>query len=283
VIARRLSNLRSVLSTVAETPTGLAGIALTTAFILIALTAPYIAHYPPTAVTGPPFSAPSAMHPLGTDDIGEDLLSQLIFSIRGSVEIALLAGLISTLVGVTIGLFAGYYGGLLDEVLMRFTDVVLAIPILVLLLTVAAYIPPSRLEVIALIGLLSWPWTARVIRSQTISLRNRPFINSSLMSGLSDQEVMFKAILPNELPLVVLYGTLSAVTAMVLEASFDLVGVGNFNSPSLGIMLYFAFNNNALLRGSWWWFLPPGLVIGLFGTGLLLLGYNLERLNRTRL
>jgi peptide/nickel transport system permease protein len=283
VIARRLSNLRSVLSTIAETPSGLAGIALTTSFILVAMTAPYIARYPPTAVTGPPFSAPSAMHPLGTDDIGEDILSQLIFSIRGSVGIAFLAGLISTLVGVTIGLFAGYYGGLLDEVLMRFTDAVLAIPILVLLLTVAAYVPPSRLTVIALIGLLSWPWTARVIRSQTISLRNRPFINSSLMSGLSDLEIIFKAILPNELPLVVLYGILSAVTAMVLEASFDLVGVGSFNSPSLGIMLYFAFNNNALLRGSWWWFLPPGLVIGLFGTGLLLLGYNLERLNRTRL
>jgi peptide/nickel transport system permease protein len=281
-MAGRLSGLRSVLSTIGETSSGKAGLILTASFLVVAMTAPFIVRYPPTAIAGPAFSSPSMSHPLGTDDIGEDLLSQLVFGVRGSVEIALLAGLISTLVGVTIGLFAGYYGGLLDEVLMRFTDGVLAIPILVVLLTVAAYIPPSRLTVIALIGLLSWPWTARVVRSQTISLRNRPFINASLMSGMSDLEIIFRTILPNELPLVVLYGILSAVTAMVLEASFDLVGVGTFNSPSLGIILYFAFSNSALLRGSWWWFLPPGLVIGLFGTGLLLLGYNLERLNKMR-
>jgi peptide/nickel transport system permease protein len=276
------ARLRRALSILTWGVAGKVGLALTVAFLLVAILAPFLVPYSPTASSGGSFAPPSWKHLLGTDDIGEDIFSQLIFAIRGSVEVGLFAGLISSLVGASVGLLSGYYGGWLDEILMRFTDAVLAIPTLVLLLTIAAYTNPSASLVVIIIGLLSWPWMARVVRSQTISLRHRPFIESSRMSGMRDREVIVRVILPNELPLVILYGVLAAVSAIVLESGFDLIGVGSLNNLSLGVMLYFAFKDEALLRGAWWWFLPPGLVIGLFGTGLLLLGYNVERFNRMR-
>jgi peptide/nickel transport system permease protein len=278
----RAARLRSALSILTSGLSGKVGFALTVAFLLVAILAPLIAPYAPIASSGTSFAPPSWKHFLGTDDIGEDIFSQLIFAIRGSVEIGVFAGLIASLVGASVGLLSGYYGGWLDEVLMRLTDAVLAVPTLVLLLTIAAYTNPNASLVVIIIGLLSWPWMARVVRSQTISLRHRPFIESSRMSGMRDREVIVRVILPNELPLVILYGVLAAVSAIVLESGFDLIGVGSLNNLSLGVMLYFAFKDEALLRGAWWWFLPPGLVIGLFGTGLLLLGYNVERFNRMR-
>jgi peptide/nickel transport system permease protein len=122
--------------------------------------------------------------------------------------------------------------------------------------------------------------TARVVRSQTLTLKRRPFVDALRLSGMSDLEVMFKVLLPNQLPLILSYGVFSAVTAVVIEAGLDFIGLGSINNLSWGIMLYFALSRDALLRGMWWWFIPPGLMIALFGTGLILLGYGAERASR---
>jgi len=280
-----MSLLRSLarnVRAIAGTKTGLAGLVITAGFVAIALLAPWIAPYSPTASSGQSYAGPSWQHILGTDDVGEDLLSQLIWGARGSLLVGVSAGLIATVLGVGIGLVAGYYPGRSGEVLMRATDVVLVLPLLPLLIVIAAVFPASVVLVIVVIGLLSWPQMARVIRSQTLTLKERPFVDASRLSGMSDLEIMLRVLVPNMLPLVMLYGVFASVTAVVIESGLDFIGLGSINNLSWGIMLYFALSRDALLRGSWWWFLPPGLMIALLGVGFIFLGHGIERISRTR-
>lgn len=282
---RFVEALKKVISTInrlVATPTGKLSFGLTMTFVLIAILAPWITPYSPNAIVGPSYAPPSLKHLLGTDDIGQDIFSQLIFATRGSLLVAFVAGGISVVIGTMVGLFSGYYGGRLGEGLMRVADVVLTLPLLPLLIVLAAYFPSSIWLVIAVVGVLSWPTTARVIRSQTLTLKTRPFVDASKLSGMSDFEIIFQQILPNQISLIALYGAYAAVSAVVIEAGLDFIGLGSVTNLSWGIMLYFALTRNALLRGEWWWFLPPGLMIALFGTGLILLGYNVERITRGR-
>ena len=277
-----LSALWRYTKIVGETTSGKIGIGLTAGFFFVAILAPWISPYPPTVASGLPYLKPSLAHILGTDDVGEDLLSQLIWGTRGSLLVGVSAAAISVSLGVSVGLVAGYYGGKSGEVLMRTTDVVLVLPLLPLLIVIASIVPSSVFLVIGVIGILSWAPTARVIRSQTLSLRARPFVDASRLSGMNDLEIMTKVLLPNMIPLVVLYGAFAAVSAVVIESGLDFIGLGSIGNLSWGIMLYFAFGREALLRGSWWWFIPPGLMIALLGTGFILLGNGIERIVRVR-
>ncbi|MDA4112594.1 MAG: ABC transporter permease [Thaumarchaeota archaeon] len=279
---RWISSLWYYLRALLGTTPGRIGIGLSLGFILVAVLAPWIAPYSPTSLSGQPYLPPSMKHILGTDDAGEDLLSQLIWGARGSLLVGLSAAAISVFLGVSVGLLAGFYGGRRGETLMRVTDVILVLPLLPLLIVVAALVPGSVLVEIVVIGILSWPPTARVIRSQTLTLKARPFVDASRLSGMSDSEIMTQVLLPNMIPLAVLYGVFSAVSAVVIESGLDFIGLGSINNLSWGIMLYFALARNALLRGSWWWFLPPGLMIALLGTGLILVGYSLEKVAKIR-
>jgi len=276
-----LQQTRNSLRLLWKSTPGKVGVLITAAILLIGIFAPVIAPYPPSKPNvGPHYGGISASHPLGTDDIGEDIFSQLLWASRGSIFVGFFAGGISIFMGIVMGLFSGYFGGRTDEVLMRSTDVVLVLPLLPLLIVVASLFPASIFLVIVVIGLLSWPVTARVVRSQTLTLKRRPFVDALRLSGMSDLEIMFKVLLPNQLPLILSYGVFSAVTAVVIEAGLDFIGLGSINNLSWGIMLYFALSRDALLRGMWWWFIPPGLMIALFGTGLILLGYGAERASR---
>jgi ABC-type dipeptide/oligopeptide/nickel transport system permease subunit len=277
-----ISSLWRYTRIIAETTTGKVGIGLTLAFVFMAVFAPFISPYDPLVGSGPSYARPSLQHLLGTDDVGQDLASQLIWSTRGSLLIGVSAAAISSILGVGVGLIAGYYSGRSGEVLMRVTDVVLVLPLLPLLIVIAAIFPASAFLVIFVIGILSWPATARVIRSQTLTLKARPFVDSSKLSGMSDLEIMLKVLLPNMVPLAVLYGVFAAVSAVVIESGLDFIGLGSIDNLSWGIMLYFALGRNALLRGYWWWFLPPGLMIALLGTGFILLGYGIERIVKVR-
>jgi ABC-type dipeptide/oligopeptide/nickel transport system permease subunit len=267
---------------VAGSKAGLVGLILTCSFICLAVFAPWIAPYSPTASSGLPYAKPSLHHLLGTDDIGEDLLSQLIWGTRGSLLIGVSAGLIASFLGVGVGLAAGYYTERSGEVLMRVTDVFLVLPLLPLLIVIASIFRSSVLLVITVIGVLSWPQMARVIRSQTLSLKTRPFVDAAKLSGMSDLEIMVRILIPNMMPLVVLYGVFAAVSAVVIESGLDFIGLGSISNLSWGIMLYFALSRDALLRGFWWWFLPPGLMIALLGTGFILLGHGVERIGKIR-
>jgi peptide/nickel transport system permease protein len=267
---------------ITQTTTGKVGFGITLLLIILAVFAPWIAPYPPHAITGPSYARPSWSHLLGTDDIGEDLFSQLVWASRGSLLIGISAGLIATIIGVGIGLVSGYFGGKTGEGLMRLTDTVLVLPLLPLLIVIASIFPSSVILVISVIGLLSWPATSRVIRSQTLTLRSRSFVDACKLSGMSDTEIMLKVLLPNMIPLVVLYGVFAAVNAVVIEAGLDFIGLGSINNLSWGTMLYFALSRNALLRGEWWWFIPPGALIAVLGIGFILLGYGVERIGRIR-
>jgi peptide/nickel transport system permease protein len=267
---------------IGENGSGKVALGLTITFLILAIFAPYVSPYSPDARSGASYAPPSLAHILGTDDIGADLLSQLIWATRGSLLVAISAGGFATILGVTVGLVAGFYGGRSGEVLMRITDVVLVLPLLPLLIVIAAFLPPSILLVVLVIGILSWPQTARVIRSQTLTLKSRPFVDSCKLSGMSDLEIIFKVLLPNQIPLVMISAVFAAVSAVVIEAGLDFIGLGSIKDLSWGIMLYFALSRNALVRGSWWWFLPPGLLIALLGTGLILLGREFERVAKVR-
>ena len=269
-------------SVILETTTGKIGLGLSVAFLTLALFAPWLTPYPPSAIVGPAYAPPSAVHILGTDDIGEDILSQLILASRGSVLVAVAAGSISTILGVTVGLFAGYYGGRFGEILMRLTDIMLVLPLLPLLIVVAAYVPPSITVIVSVIGILSWPITARTIYSQTLTLKARPMVDLCKLSGMSDLEVMFTVLLPNQISLAIASGVFAAVSAVVIESGLDFIGLGSIRNLSWGIMLYFALSRNALLRGAWQWFLPPGVMIALLGSGLILVGYGIERAAKIR-
>ena len=260
-----------------KTKSGKVGISVSLGLLAVATFAPVLATSSADAMVAVPFLGPSWAHPLGTDDIGSDILSQLIWATRGSLVVCFAAGGIAALLGVTVGLLAGYHRGRIGEVLMRITDIVLVLPILPLLIVIAAFFPPSVFLVVSLIGLLLWPWIARVVRSQTLSLVSRPFVDASRLSGMSSLEIMFKVILPNQISLVILYGVSTAILAVVIEAGLDFIGLAPPNSWSWGIMLYFALSRNAMIRGLWWWFLPPGLLMALLGMGLLLIGHEVER------
>jgi ABC-type dipeptide/oligopeptide/nickel transport system permease subunit len=281
-VRERLSSLGAYARATVETTAGKVGIALTVGFILMAILAPWISPYSPSGITGSTYETPSLKHILGTDDIGEDLFSQLLWASRGSLLVGLSAALISVVLGVSVGLLSGYYGGRRGELLMRVTDVILVLPLLPLLIVVAALVPGSVAVEIGVIGVLSWPPAARVIRSQTLTLKSRPFVDASRLSGMNDREIMLRVLLPNMVPLVVLYGVFAAVSAIVIESGLDFIGLGSISNLSWGIMLYFSLARNALLRGAWWWFLPPGLMIALVGTGFILTGYAFERAGRIR-
>jgi len=281
-LVRIIRSFVRFIANIGRTKTGKIGLAMTLSFFFIALFGPWLTPYSPSATSGQAYASPSWQHLLGTDDIGEDLLSQLIDATRGSVLVGICSGAISCFVGVTIGLIAGYYGGRKGEALMRFTDVTLALPLLPLLVVLGAVFTPSISLVIALIGLLSWPSTTRAIQSQTISLSKRPFVDASRLSGMNSLEIMFKVLLPNQISLVMAWGLFACVTSVILETALDFIGLGSIQNLSWGIMLYFAFGRNALLRGEWWWFIPPGLMIALFGVGLILIAYEIERVMKVR-
>ncbi len=277
-LRRRSEDLRIIW----QSPSGKAGIIIVGAFVVIALFAPWIAPYSPFALSGRAYLPPSWKHVLGTDDLGEDIFSQLIFGTRGSLLIGVCAGAIATFVGTGIGLVAGYYSGRLGEGLMRLTDVVLVLPLLPLLIVIASIFPSSIWLVIGVIGLLSWPSMARVIRSQTLTLKARPFVDASRLNGMNDFEIMLNVLLPNMIPLVVLYSVFAIVTAVVVEAGLDFIGLGSINNLSWGIMLFFALSRNALIRGAWWWFVFPGAMIAVLGIGFIMLGHGAERLSKIR-
>jgi ABC-type dipeptide/oligopeptide/nickel transport system permease subunit len=277
-----LSKRLAYLSVITETASGKVGLLLTAALLSLAIFAPLLTPYPPNGIVGHPYAPPSTRFILGTDDIGEDILSQLILATRGSVLVAIMAGTISTTLGVAVGLIAGYYGGRFGEILMRFTDIMLVLPLLPLLIVIGAYVPPSIYLIVFIIGIFSWPITARSIFSQTLTLKARPMVDICRLSGMSDMEIMFKVLLPNQISLAVAYGVFAAVSAVVIESGLDFIGLGSVQNLSWGIMLYFALSRNALLRGAWQWFLPPGIMIALLGSGLILIGYAVERAAKVR-
>jgi peptide/nickel transport system permease protein len=228
--------------------------------------------------------APSAQHPLGTDGLGRDMFAVMVIGIPNTFKIGFLAGAVGVLIGAVIGLFAGYYRGYLDTVFSSFADVMLVIPTLAILITVSAYVRVVTVELMAVIvGLLAWPLSARVIRAQTLSLRERLFVQVAKISGENDFEIITRQILPN-LTAYLAASFVGAVSGGILASvGLEVLGLGPQNVPTIGRTLFYAFKYTALFKGMWWWWGPPVVTLAVIFTGLFWMSLSLDKYANPRL
>ena len=222
---------------------------------------------------------PKVLHILGTDNFGRDTLAQLVAATKTSLIIGFLAGSIATAIGLTIGLIAGYIGGLVDNLLSTITNIFIVIPSFVILILVAVSIDSRNFVTTAIvIGITSWPWTARSVRAQTTSLRNRDHVNLSKLSGHSFPRIIIRDILPYLGSYVMMAFILQVASGILSEASLSMLGLGPQNVASLGLMMHWAMNFSALPVGAWWAFLPGVLVIALVTFSLNLINSGLDQI-----
>jgi peptide/nickel transport system permease protein len=218
---------------------------------------------------------------LGTDAQGRDIFSQLMWGSQIALTVGLLAAAGSIGIGTIIGLVSGYSGGRIDSVLMRFTDVILVLPGLPFLIILAAVLGPSYWNIIFVLTIIGWPGTARVIRSEVLSLKERPFIDSARVTGASNIRIMFKHLAPNVMPLAFLYMTLAVSGSILSEAALSFLGLGDVNTASWGQMLQAVQTENVL--AAWWWLMPPGIAITFISLAFYLIGRAFEQIVNPRL
>jgi peptide/nickel transport system permease protein len=239
-------------------PMGFVGVAIITLFLAMALFAPFLGTVDPSASgdVNNLLMPPSSQFWLGTDDLARDIWSQTIYGSRISLTIGFVAALITVFSGTFLGLIAGYYGKWLDEVLMRIVDFFMMLPELPLMIVLAAVLGPSLWNIILVVSLVSWPTTARVVRSQVLSLKERPFVESSRCIGASNFRLMFAEILPNVVPLMFAQAVLMITEAIYAEAVLSFLGLGDPTSISWGMMLNSVFESGVIAE-SYWWVVPP--------------------------
>lgn len=253
------------------------GLALVVCFLLTAAAAPLLTPYDPTARPGPTNAVPSLAHPLGTDDVGHDLLSQLLFGTRTSLLIGLGAAAAATALGATLGAVAGYRGGATDSLIGRTVDVTLALPTLPLLVVLAAFLGRSLPLQIAIIAGLAWARPARIVRAQVLSARTRGHVEAARAMGAGAPWVLTRHVSYYVAPLLIPVFVRVAMIAVLLEASLAFLGLGDPSRTSWGTMLFWANARGAFLGDQWlWWVLPPGVAIAGLVVGLALVGVAIE-------
>ncbi len=257
--------LKQVLPT--SDPFAVAGILIYVVFILVAIFADQLATHDPMEIL---FTdtyklarslPPGPDHLLGTTNVGRDIYSQLIYGTRGALLIGFAAAAAVVAVGTLVGLVSGYLGGWVDNVLMRLADIALGIPFLPFVVVLAAFLRPSMWNVVFAITILLWPNSGRVIRSQVLSVRERAFVEAAVVTGASKAQILFVHIAPNVLPLSFLYGSIAVGWAILTEASISFLGFGPSDTVTWGYMLQDAYASQALSRGHYNWFVPPGVCI----------------------
>jgi peptide/nickel transport system permease protein len=262
----------------------LIGLTILAIVILVAIFAPLLTEYLPTKRVGRPHQPPSAEHWLGTTRLGYDVFTRMIYGARVSLAVGLGAGLLITVIGTVLGIIAGYRGGVVDEVITFFTNMILVIPNLPLLLVLAAFIGQASPLVIAIIlGFTSWAWGVRVTRSETLSIRQRDFVKSAEMLGEPRWRIMAFEIFPNLISIVGINFIGSVLFAVISEATLEFLGLGDPNTVSWGIMLYNAQNSSALSVGAWWDILTPCLALATLGLGLALINFAIDEIANPRL
>jgi peptide/nickel transport system permease protein len=255
-------------------------------FVLVAIIGPWVAPYDPSATIAGQAVAqgPTASHLLGTTSTGQDVLSQLLTGTRSTVVLGLLTGLIATTLSVLVGTAAGFLRGLADEGLSLLANVFLVLPALPLLVVILGYLPHSgELPTAVVLSALGWPWGARVIRAQTLSLQGRDYVAAAREVGESSWRIILFEILPNELGLIAASFVGTVLYAILTSVALAFIGVADLSHWSLGSMLYWAQNGNAVQLSAWWWYAPPGVAVALLGMSLVLLNFGLDELGNPRL
>ena len=252
--------------------------------LLLGFVGPLIYRVDPFAEVGGLYDPPSADAPLGTDNIGHDVLANLMVGTRTSLTIGLVAGTIASVIGVVIGTLAGYMRGWVEEGLMGVTNVVLAIPSIVVLILLSIALGSKTLFTMAfIIGITSWPWTARAVRAQTNSVATREHIDVARLSGARTPSMLVFDVLPYLLSYVVMAFVLQISGAILAEAGLSLLGLGPSSGTSLGIMLHWALAWGSVQSGAWWAFVPPTLVLTVIAFALLLMQASLDEVFNPRL
>ena len=233
------------------------GATLIIVLVLTAVFAKQLSPYDPTERVGKPFEAPSAIHKLGTNDIGQDILSELIYGTRVSLTVGFATAAFAIFLGTSVGLLAGYYNRL-DSILMRVVDIILVIPFLPLLIMLAAYMGRSTVNTVLIIGLLIWAGSARVIRSQVMTISKKEYVVAARAVGATDRHIIFRHILPQTMLLAIGQFVLVVSTAILLESALSFLGLGDPIQKSWGTVLYWAQVRGAFLTPAWlWWVMPP--------------------------
>lgn len=273
---KRRSAWRLMLPTL--TPWLAIGLALIVGIVLFGAIGPMLVG-DPSVIRDIGLTGPSADHLLGTTQTGQDVLAQLAWATRGSLQIGVLVGVLATILSAAFGIYGAYLGGLADEGFSLLSNVFLVIPGLPLVIVIAAFVPREARgwwTIAIVLAITSWAGSARVLRAQTLSVRSRDYVAASRVAGERSWRVITVEILPNLLPVIASQFVFAVIAGILSEAGLSFIGLGSSNSATLGTMLFYAQNGFALSLGAWWWFVPPGLMIALFGMGLSLVNFSID-------
>jgi peptide/nickel transport system permease protein len=273
-----------------RSPKIITGATLLAIFLFFAIVGPILAPFAPgrslSTTNGVP-QPPSLAHWLGTTQVQQDVFSQLLAGGRSTILVAFLSGAIATVLSVVVGVAAGYVGGLADDLLSMLANFFLVLPALPLLIVVFGFLPTSSGSNDLLIGLIisvtGWAWGARVLRAQTLSLRNRDYVESARITGERTWRIIGFEILPNLLPIVASSFLFTVLYAVGTYTAMAFLGLVNPEHWSWGAMLFWAQSSNAEISGYWWWYLPPGLAVAFLGTALALLNFGIDEFINPRL
>ena len=266
---------------------GMVGLVVLSLIVLMALAAPLLADEANLSATNtvdnPVWANPSEFGPMGTDNLGRPVWTQFVYGARISLLVGLAATILAVGIGSIVGIVAGYFGGLFGGFLMRTTEWFLVIPFLPLAIVLAAILGPSIENIILVIGITSWPSTARLIRAQVLTLREREYVDRSRALGATNRHLMGRHILPNVAPLILANTTLTVPVVILYEATLSFLGLGDPANASWGKMLDNAFESGAITIEAWWYFVPPGLGILVVALSFTLIGTALEEILDPRL
>lgn len=284
---RRRRALAAAWSAFRHSVPGMIGLVALLLIVAMALAAPLLADHDElraiNAVDNPRWATPSEFSPLGTDNFGRSVWAQFVWGARISLLVGLAATAIAIVVGSVVGITAGYFGRWFGAVMMRLTEWFLVIPFLPLAIVLAAVLGPSVQNIILVIGITSWPVTARIVRAQVLSVKERLYVERSRAFGASSRHIMTRHVLPNVSPLILANLTLTVPVAILSETTLSFLGLGDPTRASWGKMLEEAYSAGAVTRNAWWYYLPPGLGVMAIVLAFVLIGQALEEILDPRL
>jgi len=258
---------------------GMVGLVLLGLFVIVALSAPLLVGKEDIRVNDPPgtpFESPSASFPLGTDDFGRSILDLVIYGSRVSLVVGFAATVMTMTVGAAVGITGGFFGGKTDTVMNAFTNWFLVIPWIPLAIVLASILGQSLFNTILVIGVTSWAGTARLVRADTLSVKERPYVERARALGAGNWHLISRHILPNVMPVIFANTVLTVALSILAETTLALLGLGDPSSISWGIVIFDAFDAGALSADLWWWLIPPGVCICLVTLAFTMCGYALD-------
>lgn len=260
------------------------GLGIVLFFVILAIVAPIIYPNPNTFDYNALNLPPSPQHWFGTTNSGQDVFVQTLVGARNSLVLSAIVAVLANVIAVTIGLTAGYLGGIVDDILSTVINIFLVLPALPLAIVLAGYFPSKGIFSLTIVLLISgWAWGARVLRSQTLSMRERDFVQAARCTGDSAWRIIFFEILPNEVSVLAASFVGTAVYAILADVTLEFIGLGDPNGTGWGAMLYWAQSTGGLFAGFWWWFTAPGLCVALVGAGLSLINFGIDEIANPKL